>query len=997
MLRRVSFAALILALAFAVATPALAQTTTGVISGIITDAQGGVLPGVTVTARNTDTGLLRTAVTEGDGRFRFAALPPGPYELKAELSGFGPVTVPALTVNTSSETTRNVTMQVVGVQESVTVTGEAPIIEVTKTEVSGVVTQDQMQNLPLSTRQPMDLALLLPGTNQDAARARKANTNIGAGAFTNGSGLLVDGVWNKEGNTGEPRQDFPQSAIQEFKVFLSQSPAEYGWTAGGTVSMATKSGTNQFHGEGFEQFQNQAMSVQDPFSKANGNPKPASNRSQYGGTFGGPIVKDKIHFFQSAEGLDLHQFDTVIVPLPQFYGNLNGTFPSPETNRMTFTRSDVQVSSKQSFFVRYAWQVSNFTCEGCGASSPAPWFGGAGGIKQKRYSLAGAHTWILSPRVLNEFHGQYTNYHFRSHPPGVDPANDLFDNSTARTSPLTQAYSFPSASWGTSGNFYTEHIARELRDDLSITSGSHNVKFGAAFLRNGLWGDNRPALGTWTFSADQPFNPNQVKYDAATLTAGGSTFVPLPGSVRQFTASLLPLPVFTPHDLLSEYVQDEWKPTLGVTVNIGLRYDYEFHAFNQGISASSKDFQGNPVLPFAGTPLDIAATGVDFSKRGDRKDWGPRAGVAWDLQKNGNTVVRADYGIYYNPTNLGLESSELANFKQLSVTVANPTYPDPYGGRDPKTFVSTAPQNIQVMANDLKMQRSIAYSGGVSQSLSSDIAIHVDGIYNKMDRYPMAVDINARPGAFSNATLNFVATGARPLPQFARVYQNQSIGWANYKAMYVRLEKRFDKRYMYLISYTLSASRGLINSSSTSATIVNAGDLNQDVGPNNSDRRHALVASGSVQLPATVMLATVFTYRSTMPFSAVAGIDINGDSATTDYVPGTTRNIFNRGSNDAAMAAVNAWRATNRLAPLSASQLDTNEYYDLDLRVSKQLSLGGGRKLELSANMFNVLNRTNLLFNVNSSIITNALAPNFGQIQSALNKRQAQLGVRFTF
>ena len=254
----------------------MAQTTTGIISGIIADAQGGVLPGVTVTARNTDTGVVRTVVTEADGRFRFAALQPGPYEVKAELSGFGPVNVPVLTVQTASEVTRNITMQVVGVQESVTVTGEAPIIETTKTEVSGVVTQDQMQNLPLATRQPMDLALLLPGTNNDAARARKANVNVGAGAFTNGSGLLVDGVWNKEGNTGEPRQDFPQSSIQEFKVFLSQSPAEYGWTAGGTVSMATKSGTNQFHGEGFDQFQNQALSVQDPFAKAAGNPNQPS-------------------------------------------------------------------------------------------------------------------------------------------------------------------------------------------------------------------------------------------------------------------------------------------------------------------------------------------------------------------------------------------------------------------------------------------------------------------------------------------------------------------------------------------------------------------------------------------------------------------------------------------------------------------------------------------------------------------------------------------------
>jgi len=192
-MRRVLTAALLVALAF-ISPPAMAQTTNGVIAGIISDAQGGVLPGVTVTARNVDTGATRNITTEADGRFRLAGLVPGRYELKAELQGFGTVTVPDVTVAVSSETTRNVTMQVQGLQESVTVTGEAPVIEVTKTDVSGIVTQDQMQMLPLATRQPMDLALLLPGTNQDAVRARKANSNIGAGAFTNGSALLVDGA-----------------------------------------------------------------------------------------------------------------------------------------------------------------------------------------------------------------------------------------------------------------------------------------------------------------------------------------------------------------------------------------------------------------------------------------------------------------------------------------------------------------------------------------------------------------------------------------------------------------------------------------------------------------------------------------------------------------------------------------------------------------------------------------------------------------------------------
>src|SRR5678809_180068 len=195
-MRRFLTAVLFFALAF-MSSRAMAQSTNGVISGIVADAQGGVLPGVTVTARNVDTGATRNITTEADGRFRLAGLVPGRYELKAELQGFGAVTVPDVTVAVDSETTRNVTMQVQGLQESVTVTGEAPVIEVTKTDVSGVITQAQMEQLPMATRQPMDLALLLPGTNQDAVRARKANSNIGAGAFTNGSALLVDGVWNK--------------------------------------------------------------------------------------------------------------------------------------------------------------------------------------------------------------------------------------------------------------------------------------------------------------------------------------------------------------------------------------------------------------------------------------------------------------------------------------------------------------------------------------------------------------------------------------------------------------------------------------------------------------------------------------------------------------------------------------------------------------------------------------------------------------------------------
>ncbi|MSO83649.1 MAG: carboxypeptidase regulatory-like domain-containing protein [Acidobacteria bacterium] len=513
MLRRASIAVLFLSLALGVATSAMAQATNGVISGIISDAQGGVLPGVTVAGRNPDTGLARTVVTESDGRYRLAALPPGRYELKVELQGFGAVDVPAFTLTTGTEVTRNITMQVQGVSESVTVTGEAPIVEVTRTEVSGVITQEQMQMLPLASRQPMDLALLMPGTSQDAVRGRKANSNIGAGASTNGSALLVDGVWNKEGNTGEPRQDFPQAAIQEFKVLLSQSPAEYGWTAGGAVSMATKSGTNQFHGEAFEFLRNKALNAQDPFAKAAGQAKPDFRRHQYGGAMGGPIAQDRVHFFMVAEANETKIYKNVVVNNPQFYGNMNGVFSSPEYNHMTFTRADVQVTQQQSFFFRYAWQDSDFTCEGCGASSSTPWFSGAG-IQQKRYSWVGGHTWVLSSRMLNEVRGQWTNYQFRQHPPGVKPREDLFDNSAARTAPLTQVYTFPSLTWGSDLNLFGAQFSREIRDDMSITAGQHTWKFGAGAQSLSIRQDNRPGLGTWAFAADQPFDPSKLSTQA---------------------------------------------------------------------------------------------------------------------------------------------------------------------------------------------------------------------------------------------------------------------------------------------------------------------------------------------------------------------------------------------------------------------------------------------------------------------------------------------------
>jgi carboxypeptidase family protein/TonB-dependent receptor-like protein len=954
----------LLLLAFALALPSgtAAQTTNGVISGMVNDAQGAVLPGVTLTLRNTETGLTRTLVTEADGRYRVGGLPPGPYSIRAELQGFGTVDVTDVTVTVGTEEVRNLTMQVQGVQESVTVSAQAPVVNTTMTEVAGVITQEQMQMLPLPSRQPMSLALLMPGTNMDAVRPRKANANIGAGAFTMGSALLVDGVWNKEGNTGEPRQDFPQAAIREFKVYVSQSPAEYGWTAGGVVSFATKSGTNSYTGEVFEYFRDKVLNAMTKFEKLAG-AKPDYRRHQFGFALGGPVVADRFHFFSAAEGTRESKFFTVNTGRPDLYGTLEGTFEEPEYNAMFFGRGDVQINQKQTLFARYAWQNSDFSCELCGGRNSS--FSDTG-IQQKRYSLLPSHTWVASSRILNEVRGQWTNYHFRQHPPGVQAQEKLYDDSAARTGPLTQVYNFPSLSWGSNGNFYTTHRSREIRDDLTISLGQHTWKAGGDFQSLSFEGDNRPAIGTWAFRSDQPFDPTNL-----------AAFVPLPGSVQQFTASLLKLPRYSPNAMWSVYGQDEWRPVSNVTLTLGLRYDRQIRVWNETL-----DFHNPADFPTTGTNLELPF--VDLEARGDKNNWGPRVGLAWDLN-DGRSVVRAGYGIYYNPNNIQIAGQEVNSLQQASVVIANPTYPDPYGGQDPFRFVSTAPQNITILANDLENLESEAYTVGFSQELWPSVAVHVDGVYTKMSKVPTAVDINRRAGD--------IPTAPRGTPQFQRINQLQSIGWMDYKALLVRLEKRFDRRYMYGLSYTLADAYGNLPGGATTFTMTQAEGPELDEGPSSNDRRHAVAASGSVLLPANVTLSGVFSYRSAMPFSATAGVDLNADANITDYVPGTTRSAFDRGDNERLMGLVNAWRTSRGLAALPVSQIDTNEYASLDVRASKSFSLRGRQTVELMAQVFNVLGRDNL----QPTWQTNALSNAFGRIQQALNRQQAELVVRFAF
>jgi outer membrane receptor protein involved in Fe transport len=956
--QRVWIWAMCAALACVAGRPALvvAQTATGAIQGTIADPQGGVLPGVTVTARSVETGVTWTTVSEADGRYRIGALSPGHYDLRAELQGFAPAEAKALTLTIGLEFQQPLTLGLQGVTESVTVSGLPPVVETTNTQVSAVVvTEQQIASLPIEARAPTSLSLLLPGTGGDSQRAIRPNANVGAGGIGIAStNYLADGMSNMISRGGDPRDNLPQSVIQEFKVITSQAPAEYGDRTGGVVSVVTKGGGNRFSGETFEYFRNQDLTRVDEYTEQahdqTGAPILPFKYNQFGFDLGGPVIKDRLHYYGSFEHTGDQEFFTVNTGQPQFYSALQGTFQGGSVSNDYFGRADLEINPQQHLFARYFKQDVTYLCYGCGGTASNF---SAGNTAVPSFTYVANHTWVVSPRILNELTAMYAEsfnlvtYNSQYTPPQYNGVGSA-------------AYVFPSASWGFQTGTQFHNFYRQAREALSINAGAHTLKVGAGVIilpaETTTPGNT---LGTWTFATDQPFNPNNP-----------ASFAQLKNPIL-FSASYPTVSAVTLSDTYEAYAQDEWRPWSNLTLNLGARYSLQTKIWNEDLNQSRYP-----------TPLPY----VNFGERGGKNNVAPRLGFAWDVRHDGHTVVRGGYGIVYTNVQNGWLDGEITDFQQTSITIKNPSYPDPYQGRSPASFISTAPPNIGIAANNLVNPPAYTTNAGFSQELTSNLALHVDGIYTRTTQFPVSVQVNGPDPA----------TEQVPLPAWGRITEVEPIGWFDYRALLVRLDKRFANRTQYMVAYTLAKQDNNWAGGSTNAgigSLTNFYNASQDVGPADNDRRHTLVTSGSVLLPFDINLGAVWTLRSSLPFSALAGKDLNGDGLNTDYVPGTTRDQGNR---DLNLALVNAWRAENGLGPISASQIQSTRYNRVDLRISKTINVGGGRKLELIGQIFDLFGTDNL-GGIGVSQVTNALSNSFGRVLSALPRQEAELAVRFAW
>ena len=960
--RRLGLRSAILLLAvLGITAPAAAQgEASAAVNGIITDAQGGVLPGVTVTLRNVESGTVRTTVTEADGQYRIAGLLTGRYDLTAELQGFGVREAPGLALTIGLVAQLNLTLALQGVQESVTVTAQAPVVETTTTEVATVVTQEQIEMLPIANRQAGSLALLLPGT-QLPTGTRRARPTVGAGgANANLTTSYVDGGPNQLYNSGQEFLEVPQSGIREFRVNISGASAQYS-AVGGVVLTATKTGTNQFHGEAFEFFRDTTLNAMDRFEKeqfdTRGTPKPEYRRNQYGGALGGPILRDRIHFFGALERTNEPKTVTIRTGQPQFYSGVEGNFPAGYERRQLLLRGDMQVSNGHSVFLRYLWDREKTLCEECGGSMAA---NTGQDTTSPRDSLLVAHTWVISSRVLNEVRAQVppSGLVNLSSPPGIDrwPASQRGVFTAERFAAYKGVFTFPSLTWGSIQYSNNQTDRWDISDDFSISAGSHTLKAGGAFLRFRSNEESQHNMGSWTFDTDQFFDGS----DAAMANLRNPIL---------YTASFPPLPRHLRADWIQGYVQDEWRIRPNLTLDIGLRYETLYKSFNNHITLAGRERLGELIDP---------------ASRADNNNFGPRFGLAWDVRGTGRTVARVAAGKYYSNVFANTLRNEVNTLLQSSVSIRNPSYPDPYGGLSPQAFVTvSATPNVQITSDDIEQPEAVSFNGGLSHELRPNLAVHVDGVFS-----------NGRKGnQITNINTPDPVTRVRPIRGWGNILEYRSTGETEYRALYLRLDKRFSDRYQYLVSYTLAADK---DQGAGGVTQVDFYHPEYDFGYGLQDRRHTVVASGAILLPWDITFGAVWNYRSSRPFSARAGVDLNGDGAVTDYVPGTTKTVFNRGNDAEMLAQVNAWRASRGLAAIAESQLMTDEFQRIDIRGSKQFSLGGARRLELIAQVFNLFGTDS--FGVGATPWQmNATSNSFGTINTVHPRQQAELAVRFVW
>src|SRR5579871_1648948 len=615
MRRQLLGAALLLLLA---SGSAFAQQTAGNIAGRIVDQQGAAVPGATVTAKNPATGFTRSEVSDASGLYRLGTVPIGTYEVTAELAGFATLDAKGVEVSVGQTATVDFTMKVATVAETINVTGQSPLIETTNAVVGQVVDPKRIESLPLNGRQFANLAATIPGVglgfHSDPTKNTQYAPQINGGAGRNVN-YQIDGGDNNDDTVGGLLEQFPLEAVQEFNFQTQRFKAEYGRSNGGVLAVVTKSGSNTPSGSFFEFFRNKALNAESETQILNNTGKTDYSRNQFGGSFGGPIVKDKAQFFFALERTQ--QDTTQSVSTKGLFPTLDGVNTLPYRENLGTGKVTMNLNPAQFLTIRYGRNNNSQIYGASPTSTPDNW----GVSKNVFNSINVNHNWVLGGSKLNEFIFQYADF-----------ANNITANTTA---PLQTFPNGVTTGANTNVPQTTEQHKFQFRDDFSwhktgMGGLGHDFKTGVNFI-------NEPRLFITFNSAKGVQQLTHVTNDVN-------------GPISSITLNDGNSAANIPTKQLGLYIQDDWRVSDRLTINLGLRYDIvDGMNFDQSLNPNFVKVQQAALAgKFNTLAPPVAAIMNDFAltPQDDKNNFQPRIGAVYDVRGDGKDVVRGGWGIY---------------------------------------------------------------------------------------------------------------------------------------------------------------------------------------------------------------------------------------------------------------------------------------------------------------------------------------------------------------
>ena len=929
---------LVLLMLFLIPAAMFAQATGGVLTGKVTDASGAALPGVSVTVTNAATGVSQTVVTASDGSYRTATLPAGRYTVTTELSGFSTVIVRDLDVNVATTRQYDLTLRPATVQESITVTADAPLVADTPA-IGTVVSQRELENLPLNGRQFANLASLAPGTslgvNPDPTKPGQLVVALNGGVGRNVN-YVIDGGDNTDDTIGGALQNFNLEAVQEFKIQTQQYKAEYGRSTGGVLTVITKTGTNDFGGTVYGFLRNEGLNTETESESRTGVGKQNYDRTQFGASFGGPIVRDRAHFFLTYDKTDRETGFGLDPRVRVIFPDVPATLAVPFEDEMITGKATWALSPTQQLQGRYGSQQYSDIYSANSLSTPD----NIGVLNSEYYSFLGGHTAQFGRSMVNDFLYQYSTFE-NSILPVTDAPTQTFANGVNAGANVNTPQT-------------TEQVKHQFKDDFGFTTTlggqRHDFKTGVNWI-------HEPTLGG-SFSS----NLGGRYFFAGNTPDSGITRIEFNSGFSSFSV---------PVDQYSVYFQDDWQVTSKLQLNLGLRYDL-WEGFDLDQTSSSlwntlrtqTQYNEDYLLAFRNSD----------GLKDDDNNWGPRLGFTYDLFGNGRQMIRGGWGKYYdfpytNATVLFPAIAVQSNFG-ASYLHANPSGILNADGTlyrigqplPPNQLVATTAVPNEVASPTIAAPEATQASIGFSTELTNRVGVTLDLVSIQYRDIPFRFRGNPQVDANGNGRID--AGEPRRFPQFGNFRIWHGEGEADYEGVNLGIRSRLSDQFELQGFYTWSEATGNVLAGAdefrlTSAThqpdlsgvpdqSVNPFDPACDAcfGPLNTDATHRITLSALYRAPWAINVGTVVRYRSGLPYTEWTGTDIDADGFAFDLPSGVSH--------------------VNNLRGDSMTQVD--------LRLSREFRLANSFGLEVLAEVFNLLNADNP-----ARFVGNRAASNFRQ------------------